>query len=68
MKLNGCYACGTATPELKMSNEGYKFRCTRCGFETKVKENIFDAQKDWNEGIVYLADDGDFWKIVFGKK
>ncbi|MBQ6929016.1 MAG: hypothetical protein IJN27_01750 [Oscillospiraceae bacterium] len=65
MKLNGCYACGTGTPQLIIENHGYFFQCRKCKSKTKTKINVLDAQKDWNEGVVYPGEE--FWKMVFAK-
>ena len=64
MKLNGCYACGTGTPRLIPSDDGYVFQCVKCKCKTK-KKNLYDAQQDWNNGIVYTGKE--YWELVFGK-
>ena len=56
MSMNGCYLCGTPIPELRVKNKTYSFKCTHCGCATKYKEDLFEAEYDWNEGITYSPD------------
>ena len=64
MELKSCYGCGAYTPELIPVVDRYKFKCCKCGCETKVMD-LFDAQKAWNEGVIYPDDAGKFWSLVF---
>lgn len=66
MKINRCYACGKGTPELVMTDAGYKFICVGCGCETKQKDSIEELKKDWNEGVIYTTEK--FWRKAFGKE
>lgn len=64
MDLKSCLGCGADIPELIPVGKKYKFKCFKCGCETKTM-SLFDAQKAWNEGIIYPDDAGKFWSLVF---
>ena len=56
MNMNGCYLCGTPIPELRVKDKKYSFKCDHCGCATKYKDDLFEAQNDWNDGITYSPD------------
>ena len=64
MDINNCYACGEPIPELKIRNEEYSFCCNKCKCSTKWRKVLFEAQLDWNNGIIYCDDNDTFWKMM----
>lgn len=68
MKINSCYACGTPIPELRMNDGKYSLYCNYCTCATKWKEDFFEVQSDWNEGITYYEDGKRFWHLAINGK
>lgn len=64
MNIRNCYACGGSIPELRFNDGKYSFHCDKCTCATKWKEDLFDAQSDWNEGIIYPEDDKKFFNLM----
>ena len=64
MDVRSCYGCGKPIPELRIKDNKYSFYCDRCTCATKWKEDLFEAQSDWNEGHTYYEDGEKFWKLM----
>lgn len=60
-EMSKCLGCGTYIPELLIENGKPNFRCTKCGCETRPQDTLDEAERLWNEGIIYPHDEKQFW-------
>lgn len=68
MDIRNCYGCGKPVPELRIKDNKYSFYCDKCTCATKWKEDLFEVQSDWNEGITYYEDGKKFWNLAINGK
>ena len=61
MNINDCYVCKKPIPKIRIEEGKFSLYCDKCTAATKWKEDLFEVQSDWNEGIVYFEDGAKFY-------